>query len=187
VCVLPWLGFVPDEVALAPPVAVARLAERLGVDPELLEGYGRREQTRSDHLRLVADYLGWKSASAGGEAIKDLEQFLLDRAMEHDSPTLLFTLGCEYLISARTVRPGVIMLAKMVASARTGAGALTYEKVAHVLTEQMCSGLDRLLTFDVELGMTRLAWLITPAVDAVPVPCHGGATVHQPGLGAPRA
>jgi hypothetical protein len=28
-CTLPWLGFVPDEVRSAPPVAVARLAERL--------------------------------------------------------------------------------------------------------------------------------------------------------------
>ncbi|WP_206061017.1 DUF4158 domain-containing protein [Nonomuraea basaltis] len=28
---LPWLGFVPDEVSSAPAVAVARLAERLGV------------------------------------------------------------------------------------------------------------------------------------------------------------
>ncbi|MFC7641314.1 DUF4158 domain-containing protein [Streptosporangium lutulentum] len=29
-CTLPWLGLVPDEVSSAPPVAVARLAERLG-------------------------------------------------------------------------------------------------------------------------------------------------------------
>jgi hypothetical protein len=28
-CTLPWLGFVPDEVASAPAAAVARLAERL--------------------------------------------------------------------------------------------------------------------------------------------------------------
>src|SRR5947209_8447900 len=73
---LPWLGFVPDEVPAAPPVAVARLAERLSLDPAVLVGYGKREQTRSDHLRLVAEYLGWKSAPAGSEAIKDLEQFL---------------------------------------------------------------------------------------------------------------
>ncbi len=53
---MPWLGFVPDDVA--PPVAVARLAERLGLDPAELDGYGRREQTRSDHLRLVAGSLG---------------------------------------------------------------------------------------------------------------------------------
>jgi hypothetical protein len=57
-CTLPWLGFVPDEVSLAPPVAVARLAERLGVDAAVLEEYGRREQTRTDHLRSVARYLG---------------------------------------------------------------------------------------------------------------------------------
>lgn len=163
---LPWLGFVPEEVGSAPPVAVARLATRLGVDPGLLEGYGRREQTRSDHLRLVADYLGWKSAPAGGAAMKDLEQFLLDRAMEHDSPTLLFTLASEYLISAKTIRPGVVILAKMVASGRAGARALTWELVEHLLTGQVREDLDRLLRLDAGLGMTRLAWLTTPAVDA---------------------
>nr|WP_239003568.1 DUF4158 domain-containing protein [Nocardia panacis] len=31
-CSLPWLGFVPDRVADAPPVAVARLADQLQVD-----------------------------------------------------------------------------------------------------------------------------------------------------------
>ena len=50
---LPWLGFVPDEVTAAPPVAVARLADRMGLDPAVLEGYGQRAHTRSDHLRLV--------------------------------------------------------------------------------------------------------------------------------------
>ena len=119
---LPWLGFVPDEVRAAPAVAVVRLAQRLRLDPAVLEGYGQRAHTRSDHLRLVADYLGWKSAPEGSPAIKDLEQFLLDRAMEHDSPTLLFTLASEYLISAKTIRPGVVILAKMVASARAAAG-----------------------------------------------------------------
>src|SRR6266566_6199847 len=163
---LPWLGFVPDEVTAAPPVAVARLADRMGLDPAVLEGYGQRAHTRSDHLRLVADYLSWKTAPAGSEAMKDLEQFLLDRAMEHDSPTLLFSLAAEYLISAKTIRPGVVILAKMVASARAGARALTWEKVMHLLTGQLRDDLDRLLTADAGLAVTRLAWLTTPAVDA---------------------
>lgn len=30
-CVLPWLGFVPDEVSAAPAAAVARLSQRLGI------------------------------------------------------------------------------------------------------------------------------------------------------------
>ena len=72
-CTPPWLGFVPDEASSAPPVAVARLAERLGLDPEVLEGYGRRSHTRSDHLLLVAKYLGWKSAPAGRGEMPDWE------------------------------------------------------------------------------------------------------------------
>jgi hypothetical protein len=60
-CTLPWLGFVPDEVSSAPPVAVARLADRLGLDPEVLEGYGHRAHTRSDHLLLVARYLAGRA------------------------------------------------------------------------------------------------------------------------------
>ena len=89
----PWLGFVPDKVRAAPPTAVARLAERLGPDPAVLAGYGQRAHNRSDHMRLAAGYLGWKSAPADSAAMKDLEQFLLDRAMEHDSPGLLFTVA----------------------------------------------------------------------------------------------
>ena len=51
-CTLPWLGFVPDDVAAAPAVAVVRLADQLGVDPRVLRHYGRRAKTRTEHLRL---------------------------------------------------------------------------------------------------------------------------------------
>ncbi len=53
--------------------------------------------------------------------MKELAQFLLDRAMEHDSPTLLFNLAAEYLISAKVIRPGVVTLMEMVGAARAGA------------------------------------------------------------------
>jgi hypothetical protein len=98
--------------------------------------------------------------------LKELEQFLQDRAMEHDTPSLLFHQAAEFLVSAHVVRPGVVTLMEMVATARTGAGALTSEKVDHLLTGQMRGDLDRLLVQDVGLGMTRLAWLTTPAVEA---------------------
>jgi hypothetical protein len=163
-CTLPWLGFVPDEVWAAPPVAVSRLADRLRVDAGVLAGYGERAQTRTDHLRLVTDYLSWKPAGSDGVAVKELEEFLLGRAMEHDSPTTLFNLACEYLIAARRVRPGVVPLTQMVASAGTRAAALTYQKVAHLLTGQVMADLDLLLRFDVGLGMTRLAWLTATSV-----------------------
>jgi len=44
-CTLPWLGFVPDAVASAPAVAVARLSERLQVPVGELRAYGTRWRT----------------------------------------------------------------------------------------------------------------------------------------------
>jgi len=41
-CVLPWLGFVPDDVTAAPAPAVARLADRLGIPAAELSSYGQR-------------------------------------------------------------------------------------------------------------------------------------------------
>jgi hypothetical protein len=40
----------------------------------------------------------------------------------------------------------VSILAKMVATARTAAGALTFEKLAHLFTGELTAELDRLLT-----------------------------------------
>ena len=57
-CTLAWLGFVPDDVAAAPRAAVVRPAEQLQVAPDAIRSYGRRAKTRTDHLRLVARYLG---------------------------------------------------------------------------------------------------------------------------------
>ncbi|PZG52237.1 hypothetical protein C1I98_07005 [Spongiactinospora gelatinilytica] len=98
--------------------------------------------------------------------MKELEQFLQDRAMEHDSPTLLFNLAREYLMSAKVIRPGAIALAKLVGTARAAAGELTSHKVAHVLTAQVRSDLDLLLKVDAGLGCTRLEWLTKAATEA---------------------
>ncbi|GIH97778.1 DDE transposase [Planobispora siamensis] len=134
--------------------------------PAALKLYGQRAQTRSDHLAEIATYLGWKSAPAGGTAMKELEQFLLDRAMEHDSPTLLFNLAREYLMAAKVIRPGVLVLAKMVRAARRAASDLTSQMVGHLLTEEVRADLERMLVVDATLGMTRLEWLTHPAKDA---------------------
>ncbi len=58
-----------------------------------LRGYGEREQTRTDHLREVVSYAGWRTVGTG--EWKELDEFLFARAMEHDSPKLLFRLACE--------------------------------------------------------------------------------------------
>jgi hypothetical protein len=131
-CTLPWLGYMPEDIWSAPPAAVQRLAGQLSVFPGVLEHYGRRAQTRREHLKLVREYLEWKPVPVSDEELKELRQFLQDRAMEHDTPSLLFQQAAEFLVSAHVTRPGVVTLMEMVGTARTGAGALTSEKVDHL-------------------------------------------------------
>jgi len=183
-CTLPWLGFVPDDVVAAPPVAVARLADQLGVDPGVLRIYGRRAKTRTEHLRLVALYRGWRLPTS--LEFKEFDEFLLARALEHDSPTLLFRLACEYLISVRVIRPGPVTVLERVARARAEAQRETYDRLAHEFTERRCSGLDGLLVVDPEIGMTRLRWLTTGPVEASPagVKAEVGKLEFLRGLGA---
>src|SRR6266487_6192642 len=122
------LGFVPDEVRSA------------------LRGYGLREQTRTDHLREVARYLGWRTMDE--LAWKQLQEFLFARAMEHDAPKLLFRLACEYLAAAPLIRPGLVNLLERVATGREQARTETWARVAHLLGDDRRADLDRLLVVD---------------------------------------
>ena len=165
-CTLPWLGFVPDGLDRVPVTAAQRLAETLAVPVDALADYGRREQTRTDHLREVMAYLGWR---CGGEVeFKELDQFLLARAMGHDSPGLLFRLACEHLRSSRVIRPGPVWLSERVAAAREAAKSETLTRVEHLLTPQLKADLDGLLVVDAELGCTRLHWLSDGATHPSP-------------------
>jgi len=165
-CTLPWLGFVPDEVAAVPAAAVARLSERLGIPVGELRGYGTREQTRTGHLREIAQYLGWRAMDSAGW--KELDEFLFARAMEHDAPKLLFRQACEWLSSSRVVRPGVVNVLERAAATRARARQETWMRVAHLLDQRRRAELDELLVADPVLGRTRLSWLGTGPVTATP-------------------
>jgi hypothetical protein len=163
---MPWLGYVPDEVAAAPAAVVARLSERLRLPVGTLGEYGEREQTRTDHLVLVARYLGWRRA--GRVEWKELAEYLFARAMEHDSPTALFRLACEHLMSSRVLRPGVIKVLERVATARKAARASTWDLVGHLVTPVREPELDAVLVVDPLLGRTPLSWLGQGATNPSP-------------------
>ena len=95
------------------------------------------------------------------------------RAMEHDSPKLLFRQACEYLSSSMPVRPGVVKILERVAAARERAREETWARVAPLLTPQRQAELDELLAVDPVLGRTRLSWLGTGPVAATPAAVRG--------------
>ena len=52
-CALRWLGFIPEDLAAAPPEAIAALADVLDVPPRAIFDYSVRPQTRREHRPLV--------------------------------------------------------------------------------------------------------------------------------------
>ena len=61
------------------------VVDDLDVAPGELTRYGRRGQTRTEHLRQIRRPLGFRKATASDLA--RLETWLVDRALEHDRPT----------------------------------------------------------------------------------------------------
>jgi hypothetical protein len=80
------LGMNPSYRGVLTTAGATALTRILGASS--IRSYGRRAKTRTDHLRLAAQYLGWRAPTT--LELKELDEFLLARAMEHDPPTLLF-------------------------------------------------------------------------------------------------
>jgi len=138
----------------------------VGLGPQL-RGYGERAQTRTDHLREVLRYAGWRVV--GAPEWKQLDEFLVARAMEHDSPKVLFGSACEYLLSEQVVRPGAVLLLEHVAAARERARRETWTLLAPQLADPARRAeLDELLVVDPALGRTPLAWLQSGPTSASP-------------------
>ncbi len=155
-CCLRYLGFFPEELELPEPV-INYVAQQLELIPELLAFYGKRSSTQRNHQRKIQTLLGYRRASATDTL--DLEQWLVERALEHNQPLLLFHMACEYLKQQKIIRIGTTILAKMVATARIKAGVINYQSLQNLLTQERRTWLDSLLKVEQDETRTRLSWL----------------------------
>ena len=81
-CTLRYLGFCPDNLHQAPSQVVDYVASQLSVDAMTLETYGQRNQTRTEHLQKICQYLGFRKVIV--DDFTNLSTWLLQRALEHD-------------------------------------------------------------------------------------------------------
>jgi TnpA family transposase len=150
------LGFCPP-VARTPATVVQFVAEQLGVRPEVLKEYGRRRPTVAEHYVQVQAHLGFRRPSTADKG--ELTSWLVERALEHDRPTLLLELACDRLRRAKVTRPALNRLERIVGTARARARRETYRLVSPLLTPARRATLDALLVADEETGRTPLSWL----------------------------
>ena len=162
---LPYLGFVPKPLK-APATVVRYVAGQIGVSAVVLDEYATAaERTRREHAATVISYLGWSVCGRG--EWKRLRDWLVARAIEHDTPSVLFRQALTYLRAERIVRPGLDRLMRAVGSARVTAAEEIHRMLSPVLTPTVRHGLDSLIGApDPEIGMARLVWLHTGASSA---------------------
>ena len=163
---LRYLSFIPDNFPQLPLQVIEYVAQQLKVSPTVLTDYGERPQTRTSQLQEIQDYLGFRKPNKTD--YQQLETWLLERAMEHDRPLLLFQLLIKKLEIAKIIRPGLTILERMVATARNEAWTETTLRLQPILTEKCSQFLDSLLFVEAEKQHTPLAWLRTGAVSNSP-------------------
>lgn len=152
-CSLRYLGFLPIDTPDPLSQGVVHLAGLLDVTAASLDNYGKHESTLYQHQQMILRHLSFRRASPLDITL--LEAWLLDRALEHDKPKLLFELACDYLRRNKIVRPGVTQLIRQVGTARTEDAC--YRQLQSQLTKDVRDFLDGLLTS--ESGWSRLPWL----------------------------
>ena len=156
-CAIRYLGFAPVDMSAVPSPVVGYVARQLRVAPQMLMSYGARDRTRHMQIRAVLEHLGMRRPT--GVDWRELSGWLLDRALEHDKPTLLLGLVCERLFAAKILRPGITILERVVSHARDQAQFETYTRLESLLTDEHREKLDGLLRNDTVLGRTPLVWL----------------------------
>jgi hypothetical protein len=129
-CALRFMGFVPDDLTSAPPEAVTFVARQLAMEPGVLARHTGSAHTRMHHRQTIQAYLGYRRTRRAD--MERLAAWLLERALEHETPALLYALACEQLQRERLVRPGVTQLERLVAETCQSAQAETFRRLGPI-------------------------------------------------------
>ncbi len=160
------LGFVPQDLSSAPDEILRFVADQVDAQPADLVEYSTRTKTRYEHVEAVERLCGYRRADRGD--LKALGDWLLERALEHDRPIVLFRLACEHLQANGVVRPGTTTIERAVITARQQAIEETYFRIAPQLDSERRQQLGALLEVDPALGVTPWVWLQRQAPAPVP-------------------
>lgn len=157
-CILRYFGFSPNDIMAIPDQVIIYVSSQLGVEPSILRLYGERMQTQSDHLQEIEGYLGFRKAAPID--LSAITSWLMERALEHDKPSLLLQQVCEKFYQEKIVRPGITRLEKMAAQARSQAQEETYRRLLPLLTPERKTFLDNLLVSEETTQHTSIYCII---------------------------
>lgn len=132
-------------------------ASQLKIDPKLWDDYGKREQTRREHLQEVQKIFGYKSFSSGYQrtAVEDL----IPLALQTDKGITLAQALIESLRSKKILLPSIGAMERVCAQALTQANRQIFKALHSSLTATHKERLDRLLERRTQSTVTWLTWM----------------------------
>lgn len=166
ILLLRFLGFHPADLTLIPKSVIEYVGSQVGAEAEQIESYAERGATRTVHQRAIEKYLGFRLPTE--KDLQNIAEWLLERALEHDRPTLLLEFLCERFLAEKLVRPGFSVVERMVAAARNAAEDEIFRRVESVIDEILADELDDILQASEPNRPTPLAWLRQSATSNSP-------------------
>lgn len=163
---LRFFGFYLSELNSLPEFVIHYVASQIGIDPEEYRFYGEREATLTAHRQAIEQYSGFTHPTE--EDFRRISNWLVERALEHDRPTLLLEFLCERFLAERLVRPGFSVLERMVAAARSSAEEEIFSRIESIIDEVLEEDLNGILQTEQPNRPTPLAWLRQSATSNSP-------------------
>lgn len=151
ILLLRFLGFHLTDLTSVPATVVDFVAAQIKTDAEQINFYAERGATRTVHQRAIEEYLGFSLPTE--QDLTKVSVWLLERALEHDRPTLLLQLLCEHFLVEKLVRPGFSVLERMVATAGNAAETELFKRVESIIAET--KGLLEAVNILKELNATK--------------------------------
>lgn len=141
---------------------VSFVAQQLGITPDALAEYGKREKTPYDHLAEIRDTYGYLACDKAD--IWTLVRYLLPLAMENNEALPLVTETMVWIRQHKRIAPPILTTEKVVWHVQRIARWRIYARLTRSLTLEQERKLSQLLVIDVKKDKTiPLTWIRLPA------------------------
>lgn len=156
-CLLRYPGYgLSNDMAATKPL-VQWAASQIKADASVWEKYGKRDETRREHLQELRSYLNLSPFSLSD--FRFLLHDLINLAMQTDKGFVLAAHALETLRHRQAILPVLTVIERACAEAITHANRRIYRALIEPLTEQHQRKLDDLLKRKPNNNITWLIWL----------------------------
>ena len=158
-CVMRQCGRPFNSTEALPVALVAHVARQLHIDPAHADAYAERAQTRFDHGRGIARYLGLHATTRADRRAALLTA--IDAAAAGDKGLPIAKAAIIAFRQAKAVLPDLPVIERLCIAGRTIARRRAEAALLSDLTAERLDALDALLAIDPLIGQTRFSWLRT--------------------------